>query len=953
MSFRRRGCGGARGGPGQVAPAAAAAAAAGEGRPRPPGRGRGRGPVPAAAARPCPARSGAPLAQSLRAAEALLRRCLRPGRLPPPRPSGSPEASDDDDDEEEPEEAWPGGVARLAQVERGLLGLSRGLAGQEEARAESLQGHGRPEPAQAAFAFHAARGSVARHSAALHALLQQRHHLRLARSFSRRLGAASAFVRRLRDAQRPLLLAGGRPEAGWGRLLRALCEELRTHAAHWDALQRQLRSDPWLQPLLLQRHEAVLHMQEAFSALALQALCLLEHCLEALLRRLAHTPPQTPATLSEFFQGLDIYNQVAREKPWQRFSVALWAEPGSRLKGNLGWPSSFPGERVLSFLAAERGQRAASRLLRRLLLGLGAEAGGVGAGVPWEGGVRAWLPDAAPPAGEGAPSLSAELQALGQAEEEHLLRILGELVASTGNLWHNLLHRPKQEQPPMGLEASDGDPGQSDSASLPAWKAVRWLDASYSEAAGALYTQYCPLIWSATATSLTHQLELHSPPAQIPSTIIAILSHQLGRASFHVSVPQESAEELQGLLLHLLVRRTLQHWDQDFCHALGSSLTDKCMATLSETTAVASSRTARLLQGLFPPLAFSLRCVDAWSLGGPGCRLDLLSLSVAASQAACYWALSRASRYLASGSLSQFLLVAQGDVQLLQAEVSRMVALAGTAPSSGGKKHSTLVSWQEQELSHQIRALATSLQHFTVDTPRLFASACKHLSAEIFGQTMPLGKHWRLALQTDIPPSPSEYASSAAQAVLGQVLQGIQLLPCEAREPALSQVTAAFLEAWMDHILAQQIKFRPTTPLPASCSSPARPLCRAKPGKLSTCAAPTTASAHQPVAQAASTAWRAWKACLAKLGLPGRARQGTCSAAGKEAAAARRPTSAHHSRSGWHCGCTGAAAGKCLVCPACTELWSPEAAPPPRPVLRLSEHCSQVDWRCCCCWEHK
>lgn len=60
----------------------------------------------------------------------------------------------------------------------------------------------------------------------------------------------------------------------------------------------------------------------------------------------------------------------------------------------------------------------------------------------------------------------------------------------------------------------------------------------------------------------------------------------------------------------------------------------------------------------------------------------------------------------------------------------------------------------------------------------------------------------------ELPASPSEYASAAVQTVVGQVLQGIQLLPQEAQGPALGQVTTAFVEAWMDHILAQKIKFR-------------------------------------------------------------------------------------------------------------------------------------------------
>lgn len=66
----------------------------------------------------------------------------------------------------------------------------------------------------------------------------------------------------------------------------------------------------------------------------------------------------------------------------------------------------------------------------------------------------------------------------------------------------------------------------------------------------------------------------------------------------------------------------------------------------------------------------------------------------------------------------------------------------------------------------------------------------------------------RAAVPADVPSSPSAYAAAAAQAVLGQVLQVAQLLPRDTQAPTLARVTTAFLEAWMDHILAQRIKFR-------------------------------------------------------------------------------------------------------------------------------------------------
>lgn len=58
------------------------------------------------------------------------------------------------------------------------------------------------------------------------------------------------------------------------------------------------------------------------------------------------------------------------------------------------------------------------------------------------------------------------------------------------------------------------------------------------------------------------------------------------------------------------------------------------------------------------------------------------------------------------------------------------------------------------------------------------------------------------------PSTPSEYAVAATQAVLAPALQGIQLLPHDTQVPTLTLVLTAFVEAWMEHILAHRIKFR-------------------------------------------------------------------------------------------------------------------------------------------------
>lgn len=65
-----------------------------------------------------------------------------------------------------------------------------------------------------------------------------------------------------------------------------------------------------------------------------------------------------------------------------------------------------------------------------------------------------------------------------------------------------------------------------------------------------------------------------------------------------------------------------------------------------------------------------------------------------------------------------------------------------------------------------------------------------------------------VCISSELPSTPSDYAAFAAESVLGQVLEGVQPLPDETRIPALAEAMTAFMEAWMEHILKQKIKFR-------------------------------------------------------------------------------------------------------------------------------------------------
>uniref|UniRef100_A0A8C6Y294 Coiled-coil protein 142 C-terminal domain-containing protein n=1 Tax=Naja naja TaxID=35670 RepID=A0A8C6Y294_NAJNA len=666
-------------------------------------------------------------------AEVPLPTHVRPGQHPLPLTQPGSAAQEE---EEEGQEEVTGSLAHLAQADNAYLGMSCCL------RTPGLQAA--PDPARGAFFYWARAGNLAHQRKTVNGLLQHQHCLRLARHYCRRLKAASDFVRRLMEAERCFVASAGRQSSDGAWLLRGLCQELRVHTSHWGCLQCHLRKDPWLRPLLLRQPEAVQRMKQSLGLLALQALCLLERCLEALLRHWACEPPPL---LLEAFRGLESYNQGLSEWGLQG------AKPGPGAPGQQG-VQAFSVERVLAILAAERGRLAGERLA--LLL-------------PWQqAGTSDPRPTAAGTsrAGEGLP---VHLQALCQEEEEAVMALLPGLLASTGGLRHRLLHRPKWDQP-------QGAPGAAQGLAptpLPSWKSSDRLDASFVEAAAMLCAEYRPLFWKAASTSWVHQLELQAHWAQCQRGARAAQGQQVTDALVEACLPAEATEELKDVALRLLRRDALWQWDPGFCHALGTSLVDRC---LPKPTTVACSQTGKVLQSLLLLLAFCMRCLESQPFhGGPGqclvpasLHLCLLSLAVATCHASSYWTMSKAYQYLASWSLSQFLLVAQGDLQLLKTEARKMLVLASRASLEYRWKQSPLASHREQELSLQVHSAITSIQLFASDVLELFCLGCRRVSAEVFGQAMPLGKYWRLALQAGTREG--EVAEGQALSLQGQAL---------------------------------------------------------------------------------------------------------------------------------------------------------------------------------------
>ncbi|KAM4900827.1 coiled-coil domain-containing protein 142 isoform 1-T1 [Sylvia borin] len=754
-----------------------------------PGDGAARGDPPE------PGGSRGPLARSLQRAEAMLR-SVTPGlrRLLSPRSCRRGDG-DEDDDEDEDEAA-----SIVVPLEQSFPGLRRRLCVWEDPRTETFVGYVQPHPSGAGdFSVDAVRQRVAERGAALHALLQHRHQLRLARDFARRLKASSDFLQRL------LALPGPGEPGDPAPALRELCLELQAHAGHWAALLRRLRTDAWLRALPQRRGEAVVHMRWALLLPALMATRLARRHIEGRLRELCRpsTPSLASECLADLFQGLEIYNRVVQ---------GLAEELGSEVKA----PSAFTVGGVLQLLAAERGQAVAQRLQPLLW----PQNGNIRDGhVCWEDVVVPWPPehnmaetdmgtDTEPSRAEVPPALAAELQGLCQGDEELMGHIFGALVTSTDSLWQPVLSE-SPKPPGLALGLRPGSAG--------GWKAVRWLDAARGPVAAALNAQYRLLLWEAAGAVLGDSPG--TPPATPSATVTT--AWELSRALAVARVPPECQEELRGLCLCLLCRSVLCSWDTDFTRALGSGLSDKCLEAPGGPPGPGCSRTAQQLRGLFPALAVALRCLRFLPArphappGGLCLRLQVLGRCLAAAAAAHAWLTGRAGRYLAAWALPQFLLLTQGDLQVLKAEAEQlMLQVSGTFPEpeeihrdSPPEPLPSPGSLWELQLCRQIRDVVNSIQLFSRDVLWMFSTSCKRLSAEIFDQTMPLGRHWRIRPRAELPSSPSAYAAAAVQAVLGQVLQGAQALPHDAQVPTLARVTTAFLEAWMDHILTRRIKF--------------------------------------------------------------------------------------------------------------------------------------------------
>ncbi|XP_061692044.1 uncharacterized protein ccdc142 isoform X3 [Syngnathoides biaculeatus] len=363
-------------------------------------------------------------------------------------------------------------------------------------------------------------------------------------------------------------------------------------------------------------------------------------------------------------------------------------------------------------------------------------------------------------------------------------------------------------------------------------RSVQWLDFGHSMLFDVLLGRYRTLLWAHYSKALWLQMHVPHGARSLGSInlhdnlrrfqVLQIIS----QASETEMLPREYKAMLEEFNLIMLVSAAHAQWDHVVCRALGAGLKDKClmdgnqhsqsMGPSSNRDDTVKSVTAKYLLQLTPPLLSSLsHCKAPGSLTlfptGPAFHRWTVSLMLATVQLYTVWVMSKSYQFLSSWTLNRFLLITQGDLKVLSQSSDKMMqqtkCLMMNSDSnclSSLHTHNPLLLKQQLQ---KVDAASSELQAFSSLVLKSFSDDCKRISGDLFEHTMPSAGHWRLKPRPGFPNSPNEYASLAAQNVIGQVLDSVALLSDEIRIQALSLTVTAFMEAWMEHILKQQIKF--------------------------------------------------------------------------------------------------------------------------------------------------
>ncbi|XP_015257696.1 PREDICTED: coiled-coil domain-containing protein 142 [Cyprinodon variegatus] len=657
-------------------------------------------------------------------------------------------------------------------------------------------------------------GSLPEQYPALWRLMEQRSLLLFIHEFTRRVRLSAAFISRLIHLLQELPLNQVPSSSPSSRTcLVSLIQEFRLHLTHWTCLYSGVGSDPCLRRALLPQTRMLEEMKRTLDMQASKLLVLMDQYVYGVLSVLGSG--ESDPVLADLLAGAEQFEQAVEEQL-------------SQSKLCRGLPQPFTAS-LMKILAVRQAETVATHLE----LWISEQSRDVS---NWVGPV--------PECSCGVPSITWE-QLWQMYRTSSPLQFQKQTFPQVSSLCDK--PRPLFSLPPhhhhhqcsqCGLtepRSSASDPEEP--ASSQKWTRLAVSGSHHASGPrqqnhqlasarlqGVLFQmqrliQRALRTWTEPEPTGPRRERLQNRTMQL-GRLQDVISHGL-LWSVSGLFPEEFRTILEDFSLNLLVQSALAHWDSVVCRGLGSALKDKCLRTESSSCAAegrTTSQTMRHFLQLLPPLLASLGCFlsicsapEASGLLLPSCVLQRHTAAalLASLQICTVWVESKAQQFLSSWSPERFLLVSQGDLPMLMDSVEQMMDLTKSfLRSLDSEHHPTARSHHQRLLRNQLDALdgaANELKDFSSLVLENFSTDCKRMSGEIFERTMPPAVHWRPGQRTGLPSSPSENASLAAQAVIGRVLEAP--LSEDARVGALSVTMTAFMEAWMEHILRQKIKF--------------------------------------------------------------------------------------------------------------------------------------------------
>ncbi|XP_076878865.1 uncharacterized protein ccdc142 isoform X2 [Brachyhypopomus gauderio] len=737
----------------------------------------------------------------------------------------------------------PGGVPRgPGGVPRGPGGVPRGISGLSTSTGADFF----HQPQAAAFSQH--------HGVLLN-LYEQRTRLLFLHEYSCRCQMVNCFVKRLGNLlEKVCLLLEDRSHASehtsftWNLDLRSVCEELQLHVSHWDVLWAKVHSESSLHSILLSHTQVLRSMQRSLWLLGLQALLLTEDCIHTVFSLAIDMLEQKyKGAFEDLLYAMKLYNRSVTYLKSQHIDMdqVFFCCDCSWIGPSLSRPAPFLVPRLMRILAQRRAQIASAQFYNWTsqqidLLSLAGQPDKQWGSLeysdfPFEHpeftpdlAIAENLLEAVPDKPCKKPlhsfwSPHLPFPTFVHGDGEYLEIVFQMLVSSTDIL---VPHVPKlhpldriicamkrRHKASMDEERLLKTPRMVSSRHK-----AKLSDLSKSDTYMELFSQYRDIQWREFGCSAVGYFYYQSHNSVLGGVsqwnyhmmflLVKCLKHTCKEKRF----PEECKDVLNKLSSHILSTAAFMHWDEMMCASLGLGLTDKCLPITNPESSTTTTTTTELLLRHFAPLVSVVQLLHPPGPNPPGpnsgekrtrslnlYHVGLLCRSTATVQSAMLWVMTKGYNFLAAWSLAKFLLVIQGDLKILRGTAQNLAEQLECV--TGGCAHALLIQHR-----HQLTWAVLQLQVFSDLALKIFSIDVKKMSVEIFEQTMPTAKHWRVNKQ-ELPSRPSEYAASAAQTVIVQVLEALRCLPGEDGCPALVTAVTAFMEAWMEHIIKQKIKF--------------------------------------------------------------------------------------------------------------------------------------------------